>query len=827
MLKRISLVFISLLIFIAGIAQQKPADNKTETKADTAAIAAIPLANLSDALNSAQKDLKFFNDQLLNLPAMENFDSVYTVGKFKIEKEKELLALNEKQFGQREISDALKEWQNYSDRINKWLNLTSSNLAEIDASLKETDTILQTWKLTFEQLKEEEINYTLRTTANEVVKEFKDIQKEIKQKQEDILIKQDKLNNLLYEVNDVIFSLQNEEKLIKTEYFKRASHAIWSIQEESKESLSISESLDNALKRHGRNFTIFYLAYQNKFALHIFLFILLLIGFYYLNKAFTIQSDESHILYFTSKEVVSKYILSATIVATLLSVWIYPARQNAINDLLQLILLLFSFSYLAKGKRNISFLLILTILLFILNQAQVFFNGDLLITRPAMLIESAFSGWILFMLVRPGSEFKKELLLRKWNFIVQTIPLLLLFSVVAFFANVLGYTNLAALLSGTSSNSLFNAIDIVLATLVIRSVIIGILHSSISQYSNLIKNKGIEIEKNLLKIIQFLAVLIWIKTILINLTIYEGIYNWIAGLFKISFTLGKTEIVLGNFFSFALLILITVYLTKFVKLILEDEVFPRITLPRGVPGAATMIIGYILAGLGGYFAISAAGVNLSEFGLIVGALSVGIGFGLQGVVLNFISGLILAFERPIQIGDTVEIGTLTGVVKSIGVRSSKIQTYDGMEVVVPNGNMISNNLINWTLSDRKRRYDINVGVAYGTDPHKVLALLKKVASENPDVMKYPEPWALFDGFGDSSLNFRVRIWTSIDTGLQTKSDITVGINDALNAAGIEIPFPQRDLHVRSIDDSVEKAINEKKVNKPKKTSSKQEDKAPE
>jgi len=417
------------------------------------------------------------------------------------------------------------------------------------------------------------------------------------------------------------------------------------------------------------------------------------------------------------------------------------------------------------------------------------------------------------MLIRPGSEIKNELLLRNWKFILQTAPILILFSFVSFFANIIGYTNLANLLSGTASNSVFNAINIVLGTLIVRSVVISLLHSSLLQVSNLIKNKGTEIEKKAMSIIQFLAVLIWIKSILINLTIYGVIYDWIAGLFKLSFTLGNTEIVLGKFVSFGVIITITVYFTKFVKVILEEEIFPRITLPRGIPGATSMIVGYILAGLGGYFAITAAGVDLGTFGLIVGALSVGIGFGLQGVVLNFISGLILAFERPIQVGDTVEIGTMTGVVKSIGVRSSKIHTYDGMEVIVPNGNMTSNNLINWTLSDRKRRYDINVGVAYGTNPRQVLELLKKVATEHPEVMKYPEPWALFDGFGDSALNFRVRIWCSIDTGLQTKSDIAVGINDALNAAGIEIPFPQRDLHLRSSDVSLEKVI-ESKVKKP-------------
>jgi len=826
MRKRFTLIFISLIISFVVFAQEKPADVKPETTADTTVIKAIPLANLSDALAKAQKELKFLKEQTLGFSAFSNFDSLYDIGKARIDREKQQLALNEKQFGQREINDALKEWKNYENRINDWLSRASDYLTTIEANLNETQKMLKTWNLTSNQLREEDINYALRITINDIVKEIKATQKEIRQKQDDILIKQDKLNNLIFDVNDVIFSLQNEEKQIKTEYFLRASVPLWKLNETSKESISISKSFQDAIQRHQRNFSIFFIAYQQKFALHFFLFILLLIGLNYLNKNFILQPDEKQTLYLNSKEVVSKYFLSTLVVAILLSIWLYPARQTAVDDLLQLALLLLSFAYLTQGMRIIRLFLFFTLLLFVFDQAQVFFNGDLLVTRPALFLESIFSGWILFMLIKPGSRIKQELLTRQWKFIIQTVPFLLFFSVISIFANIFGYTNLASLLTGTSTNSIFNAINIVLATLVVRSIIIGILRSSLSQFSNLIKNKGVEIEKKVLSAIHFLALLIWIKSILLNLTIYGYIYDWIAGLFKLSFTLGGTEIVLGNFFSFAVVIVLTVYITKFVKLILEEELFPRIILPRGVAGASSMIIGYILAALGGYFAISAAGVDLGKFGLVVGALSVGIGFGLQGVVLNFISGLILAFERPIQIGDTVEIGTLMGEVQSIGVRSSKIKTFDGSEVIIPNGNMISNNLTNWTLSNRKKRYDLPVGVAYGSNPNEVLNLLKKVAIEDPGVLKYPEPWALFDGFGDSALNFRIRIWVPIDIGLQVKSNVAVSIYNELEKAGIEIPFPQQDLHLRSVDNSVQdamfpgkKAVSKKVIVKPRKKQS--------
>jgi potassium efflux system protein len=162
-----------------------------------------------------------------------------------------------------------------------------------------------------------------------------------------------------------------------------------------------------------------------------------------------------------------------------------------------------------------------------------------------------------------------------------------------------------------------------------------------------------------------------------------------------------------------------------------------------------------------------------------------------------VSGLIIAFERPIKVGDTVQVGDLMGVVLSIGLRSSTVRSFDGAEVIVPNGNLISNQMINWTLSDSNRRMDIRFGVAYGTDPGLVLRLMEEVAAEHAMVNRTPSPRAYFLGFGDSSLNFRLLAWTDIQDRLSVESELYVAVNNKLKKAGIEIPFPQRDVHIRS------------------------------
>ena len=167
------------------------------------------------------------------------------------------------------------------------------------------------------------------------------------------------------------------------------------------------------------------------------------------------------------------------------------------------------------------------------------------------------------------------------------------------------------------------------------------------------------------------------------------------------------------------------------------------------------------------------------------------------VVNNFVSGAILLFERPIRVGDRVQIEDLFGIVTAIGIRASRVRTFDGSDVIVPNSDFIAGRVINWTLSDRKRRVILPVGVAYGTQPQRVIELLREVVCSHPGVVADPAPTVLFRGFGDSSLNFEIRAFTEGDW-LEVMSELALATSQALEQAGISIPFPQRDLHLRNI-----------------------------
>jgi potassium efflux system protein len=271
--------------------------------------------------------------------------------------------------------------------------------------------------------------------------------------------------------------------------------------------------------------------------------------------------------------------------------------------------------------------------------------------------------------------------------------------------------------------------------------------------------------------------------------------------------IGTISISLSNIAAFPLTLALAWLVSTSVRALLEEDVYPRVTLQRGVGNAVTSMVHYTLL-LGGFLlALGAAGIDFSRFSLLAGAFGVGVGFGLQNIVNNFVSGLILLFERPIQIGDMVELGNLMGEVKKIGIRASTIVTFQGAEVIVPNGTLLSDQLTNWTLSTRQRRIELLVGVAYGNDPNRVIEVLGEVLANNANVLRFPEPAVLFRGFGDSSLDFELRLWIdNFSVFSRVRSDVACEVHAALAAAGIEIPFPQRDLHLKSVDPAVSNAL---------------------
>jgi small-conductance mechanosensitive channel len=264
------------------------------------------------------------------------------------------------------------------------------------------------------------------------------------------------------------------------------------------------------------------------------------------------------------------------------------------------------------------------------------------------------------------------------------------------------------------------------------------------------------------------------------------------------FKLGSTPVTLADILMFLAIFVLFLFVSQMLAKLLRNKIFARFDMDEGTLYNLERLLRYTFSFLGAIVAFQIVGINLSSLAVIFGLLSVGIGFGLQNITSNFVSGLILLFERPISIGDRITVGDTEGDVVAINMRSTTIRTLSNITIIVPNSEFVSKQVTNWSYGDRKVRLDIGVGVSYDSDLDTVLRCLEEVADENRKVLKSPAPLVHLNEFGDSSWNMVLRCWIpDPKQHFIIRSALNCAIVRKFRDNGVEIPFPQRDLHVRS------------------------------
>ena len=308
-----------------------------------------------------------------------------------------------------------------------------------------------------------------------------------------------------------------------------------------------------------------------------------------------------------------------------------------------------------------------------------------------------------------------------------------------------------------------------------------------------------------------LAWLVWIMALLdglvlawsTNWEVFRAVYAFMSS----TWAIGQINLSLVGVIYALVILFFTHTLTRLGRFFLAEKMLVDSDMEPGLKASITTITVYLLWGLGCIFALSVLGVSATSLAVVFGALSIGIGFGLQNIFNNFISGIILLFERPIQVGDSVEIGGIWGEVKKINVRATVVQTFDNASLIIPNSEFISSQVTNWSFKDPRLRRKIGVGVAYGSDVELVRKTLLEIADATPNVLKIPKPDVLFMEHGASTLDFVLRYWTFLDNYYSTSTAIRFELDRLFRERGIEIAFPQQDVHIRSVVKDTQRSID--------------------
>jgi potassium efflux system protein len=358
---------------------------------------------------------------------------------------------------------------------------------------------------------------------------------------------------------------------------------------------------------------------------------------------------------------------------------------------------------------------------------------------------------------------------------------------VAFITNVFGYVNLGNVFGIIFLRSAYVAALLYAAIRIIEGLIIIALYVRPLGSLRVINLHRPILQRRIGRLLELLAFLFWLFLVLRFFGLLTAVTTKTEAALNANLGIGSLSISVGRILAFLIAVWAAFLVSRFLRFLLEEDIYHHFHLAPGTPYAISTMLHYAILLLGFVIGLGALGIDPGKITILAGAFSVGIGFGLQNVINNFVSGLILLFERPIKIGDVIEVSGVVGEVRRIGIRASVIRSADGSEVIVPNGSLISSQVTNWTFSDQQRAVEVSVNVVSGVDTQRVVELLKSVAAGNPDVVKEPPPQVYIINFAAGGVTFQLRAWTNRYQGwAQLRSDLAVAVNDALTREKIAI-----------------------------------------
>jgi potassium efflux system protein len=372
-----------------------------------------------------------------------------------------------------------------------------------------------------------------------------------------------------------------------------------------------------------------------------------------------------------------------------------------------------------------------------------------------------------------------------------------IFPLVIIVAGIVGYDQLAVFIFKVVLSTMVVSLMILLMQLMISALLEMVLLRSPDA---IIRQNATVIVQHISRVLMVFHGLLWLCITLVILRAYPTVAAAFHALTSIQLPLYALTITPGSVLVVLFICYATLLCSRGLRAFLIQAVLPRYGVKIGAQVSITKLVHYAILTVGFFILLKILGFSLGQITILGGALGVGIGFGLQAIVNNFVSGLILLFERPLKVGDMIDVGEEVAEVKELGLRATTVQTNDNAEIVIPNSELITSSVTNWTLAEKQVRVKVPVSVAYGSDIPTVLKVLLASADDNPMVLTQPEPRALFLAFGASSLDFELWVWIhDFAERVMVLSDLNLELESQLQSAGIEIPFPQTDLHLRSID----------------------------
>ncbi len=677
------------------------------------------------------------------------------------------------------LQNAQASWQSLSGSLAASQKELSDRAGQVEEQISRLDQLKKTWQATLvsAQKAPPEVAQQIKT----VLAAIADTAKAAQAAQAQIFPVQARVAAQGGRIRDGLAAISKALATARTQLFERDHPPLWSAEAVSQAGAGIVAREKVSLRAQIEALKIYLRDKIAAVLVQLLILGLLVIGFYWIRNAIKSHAEEEATLHHAAR-VFDVPVATGVLLALLATGWLYPEAPRLLWAAVGATALIPAVIVIRRLIEPAHFsILYATVIAYFVDQLRYVSTPAGVVSRFLFLLELMAAAIFLLMALRfrqlsasgPQPDRLKQ---------TTRIYLHLAFVVFVFagFANVFGYVHLSRLAGAGMLASSYLAVILYAGVRIADALVISALSIRPLASLRMVRRHQDLLYGNITMAIRWLTFALWLLAVLQWFSLRDPLRQEIYRLlwkehhwFSMTFSLGAVV-------AFPITIWAAFLLSRFLRFVLEEEVYSHLQLGRGIPYAASTVVHYLILFFGFFMALAAAKVDLSQFSILAGAFGVGLGFGLQNIMNNFISGIILLFERPIKVGDIVQIDANVGTVERIGIRASVIRLTNGSELIVPNGNLISNPVTNWTLTNRERLIEIPVNVASKADPQHVLKLLTDVARAHSSVLKNPPPQALLVALGGASLSFRLRAWTdSEEEWTKITSDLSLAINSAL------------------------------------------------
>ncbi len=686
-------------------------------------------------------------------------------------------------------------WQKTIEDLSIWERQCASRVQLLDSQRMRLNEIENRWELTLKAAESADSQSSSRQYIDGALTAIRLTHEAADRRREQVLALQSRIVEEKTRIAEMISAIKHAHDEVLDGLFIQNGPPIWSEAARAQARQNLWAETHSTLSSQWAALSAYAERNAASFCLHI-LFVVLLGGalFQVRRRVQSLVEEEPGLKH--SAAVFDTPVATAVLLSILLSYWIYPQAPRLLTVILGAAALIPTIFILRRLiERPLYPILNALVAVYFVSRLCDLVAASPVLSRGLFLVEflggMLFLGWLIRserLSATPETERS-----RLWRLVWIGARVALVGASVSFVANILGYVDLANYLGSAILGSVNLAAILYTLIRVLDGLFAFALYVWPLNLLDLVRRHHQALRRTTRNALQWGAVLLWALYTLEQLGLREPLAAKATAVLNASLPIASFRFSLGHLLTFALTVWCAFLFSRFLRFLLDEDVYPRVHLAQGIPYAMSTLLHYVILLTGFYIAIAALGFDMNRFTILAGAFGVGFGFGLQNIINNFVSGLILLFERPVKVGDVIQLEgpaelSQPGVVERIGIRASLIRANNGSEVIVPNGKLISDRVTNWTYSNRRRSIEIPVSVPSNTDPQRVMELLQGIAAAHPLLVKDPPPEVLFIKFSPGALDFELHAWTDhYEEWQRTRSDLATAIHAAFAKENILIP----------------------------------------